>query len=66
VKAAEIAALGDADARVRNAAAAVLAGMGPDARDAVPALERMRSSDPDESVRFMADQALRRILEVHQ
>ncbi len=52
------AALDDADARVRGAAVQAVLKFGDQAREAVPALERLARQDPDPRVRAYATKAL--------
>jgi HEAT repeat protein len=53
--------LGDQDAEVRRGAARVLGWIGPEAKEAVPDLERLAEMDPEEFVRKNARDALEKI-----
>ena len=53
--------LGDASPDIRDEAARALADLGPQAKDALPALQRMAAGDPAESVRLVARRAIDRI-----
>jgi HEAT repeat protein len=53
-------ALGDSEWAVRRQAAIALGHIGPDARPAIPALQKV-SRDPDPLVRKAAQQALKQI-----
>jgi len=59
--AALIETLGDTDQDIRDEAARALADLGPQARDALPALRRMAASDPADSVRLVARRAIDQI-----
>ena len=59
--AALIETLGDTDQDIRDEAARALADLGPQAKDALPALRRMADSDPAVSVRLVARRAIDQI-----
>jgi hypothetical protein len=54
-----IAALADKEAVIREAAVRALPKMGPKAKDAIPALRKLRDGDPEPKVRQAAQQALK-------
>ena len=56
-----ITTLADADVDTRDEAARALADLGPAAKSALPALERMAASDPEGSARVTARRAIERI-----
>ena len=53
--------LGDASADIRDEAARALADLGPQAKDALPALRQMAASDPAVAVRLVARRAIDQI-----
>ena len=53
--------LADANSDIRDEAARALADLGPQAKNALPALRRMASDDPTDSVRLVARRAIDRI-----
>ena len=53
--------LADTNSDIRDEAARALADLGPQAKDALPALRRMAASDPTDSVRLVARRAIDQI-----